>query len=87
MKIKGAGNYDILKNLRNALYAKDGIKVEDDDNDVDEMNGHQKNVLYSQPTIIYNTISDNNNNNNVQVKNEVNKIKKPILSRNETVEK
>ena len=74
LEIIGAGNYQILKDLRNALYAKDGIEV--DDNKI-------KSKLLSQPTIIYH---NNNNNNNNQVESNFN-LKPSVLNRKDTIEK
>ena len=72
LEVIGSGNYEILKDLRNALYAKDGIEV--DDNKI-------KAKLLSQPTIIY-----NNDNNKFQPESNIN-LKPTVLNRNDTIEK
>lgn len=72
LEVIGSGNYEILKDLRNALYAKDGIEV--DDNKI-------KAKLLSQPTIIY-----NNDSNKFQPESNVH-LKPTVLNRNDTIEK
>lgn len=73
LEVKGAENYEILKNLRNALYAKDGIEMDDKS---------FKNKLTCQPTIVYNNKTEQLDSNSNKIQN-----KPLLLSRSETVEK